>query len=100
MKMSAATQLRSGTRRGTPPRGRGWWRWQQRLDALPQLLGQASIHQTGHDREHPSASPYRSSAHQAVPECLLRLKASPTSSGPPEATRIGQRPEWCFGHEK
>jgi hypothetical protein len=32
MKMSAATQLRSGTRRGTP-RGPGWWRLQQRLDA-------------------------------------------------------------------
>jgi hypothetical protein len=46
--------LRSGTRRGTPPRGRRWR--QQWLDALPQRSGQESVHQGAHDREHPKTS--------------------------------------------
>jgi hypothetical protein len=29
------------------------WGWQPRLDALPQLLRQESIHETGHNPEHP-----------------------------------------------
>jgi hypothetical protein len=54
MNTSAATQLRSGTRRGTPPARAGWgWR-EQGLDALPQLLGQEAVHETGHARQHSS----------------------------------------------
>jgi hypothetical protein len=46
MKRNAATQLRSGTRRETPPRGRVVG-WEQRLDPLPERIGQQSVHETG-----------------------------------------------------
>jgi hypothetical protein len=50
MKISAATQLRSGTRRGHAAAVTRWgWR-QERLDALPQPLRQESVHETGHAR--------------------------------------------------
>jgi hypothetical protein len=57
MKISAATQLRSGTRPGHSTAGSGWGRRQKRLDALPQLLRQEAVHETGHAREHPSSNP-------------------------------------------
>lgn len=56
MKISAATQLRSGTRRGTPPRGRAGAGGSSGWGALPQRIGQESIHQGAHDRKHPKTS--------------------------------------------
>jgi hypothetical protein len=49
MNKIAAMQARSGTVRGAPP-GVGRRRWQQRLDALPQGVGQELVGQGGHKR--------------------------------------------------
>jgi hypothetical protein len=39
MNMIAAMQARSGTGAGRAAAGVGGWRWQQRLEALPQRIG-------------------------------------------------------------
>jgi hypothetical protein len=76
MKISAAAQLRSGTRHGTRRVKRGGECWQQRLDALPQLLGQESICQVTHGRAHPRTNLNPLKHRQAVPECPLFHKLS------------------------
>ena len=43
---------------------------------MPQPIGQESIHQTGHARQHPSTHCNLSSAHLAGPECPLNLVAT------------------------
>ena len=48
MKMIAAMQARSGTVRGATARS-GGRRWQDRLDALPQRIGQELVSQSGHE---------------------------------------------------
>jgi hypothetical protein len=39
-----------GNAAGHATAGPGWWRWQERLDAPPQLLRQEAVHETGHAR--------------------------------------------------
>lgn len=53
MEIGAATQVAVRDAARDPAAGpdRRWW--QQRLDTLPQLVGQESIHQGAHGREHP-----------------------------------------------
>ena len=71
MKISAARQLWSGTRRGTPATGPRWRGRQHWLDASPQLIGQQSVHETGPGRSIPAPARIAQAALQAVPECPL-----------------------------
>jgi hypothetical protein len=79
MNTSAATQLWSGMRRGTPPRGAWRWRWEQRLDALPQRIREGSVHETGHGPEHPKTHTNRSTPLRAD---RLMLSAAAVGTSP------------------
>jgi hypothetical protein len=66
----------------------GWWRWQEWLDVLPQRLGQESIYQAGHGREHPVPTriaqatyrPFRNVLLEALQRALELYFASPAVS--------------------
>jgi hypothetical protein len=75
MHTSAAAQLRSGTRRGTSPRGRAGAGGRRGVDALPERVGKESIHETGHAGMIPSH-----------PE-LLRRRGRPSGDG--DALAVG-----------
>ena len=66
-KISAATQLRSGMRRGTPPRERAGGGGSNGLDALPQLCGEESVDKPGHTRASPDSLDRRNSSSRTIP---------------------------------
>jgi hypothetical protein len=72
MNTSAATQLRSGTRRG-PRHAGAVVRVVATAGCVPQLVWKESVHKIGHGRSIPAPARITQAALPAVPECPLNL---------------------------
>ena len=91
MKMSAATQLRSGMRRGTPPRGRGGGAGSSGWTRCQSASGSSRSTRLVMARSIPARARITQAALQAVPECPLRLNLYGAGEAPVQSLSAWKR---------